>query len=186
MTDHEPRRFVVVGCGCAGKTTLARELAARIDGDHIELDSINNLPGWRDRDRDETRRMVAERLRAPKWVVDGNYTWLADDVWPLADRIVILDPPRRTVVRRAVTRSVIRVAFRLPLWNGNRETWPDLLSADPARSMIVWTWQRQPFYRREYRAALARGGPVPMVHLVSPRDVRTFLRAVPARQRVGR
>jgi adenylate kinase family enzyme len=186
MAGHEARRFVVVGCSCAGKTTLATALAARIAGDHIELDAINNLPGWRDRDRQETRRIVTERVRASSWVVDGNYSWLADDLWPLADLVVILDLPRRTVVRRAIVRSVARAALRRRLWNGNRETWSDVLSTDPARSMIVWTWRRQPHYRREYRTALTGEHRVPMVHLTSARAARAFLRAVPDRQPVGR
>ena len=40
-------RIVVVGTSGAGKTTLARRIAALLMLPHIELDAINWQPGWR-------------------------------------------------------------------------------------------------------------------------------------------
>ena len=175
------RRLAVVGCSGSGKTTLAQELARRLDAEHIELDAINNLAGWRDRARVETRAIVTERVRASRWVVDGNYDWLAADIWPLADVVIILDPPLRTVLRRVVVRTVARVVLRRTLWNGNRETWSNVFSRDPRRSIIRWAWRRHPEYRRKYRALLDAGSEVRLLHLTSASAVRRFLRTVSAR-----
>jgi adenylate kinase family enzyme len=41
-------RIVVVGTSGAGKTTLARRIAALLELRYIELDAINWQSGWRD------------------------------------------------------------------------------------------------------------------------------------------
>jgi adenylate kinase family enzyme len=69
-------RIVVVGTSGAGKTTLARKIAALLVLPHIELDAINWQSGWRDltrHDPEEFVRRVAEVIAAEAWVVDGNY-----------------------------------------------------------------------------------------------------------------
>jgi adenylate kinase family enzyme len=46
-------RIVVVGTTGAGKTTLARGIAALLELPHIELDAINWQSGWRDLTRQD-------------------------------------------------------------------------------------------------------------------------------------
>jgi adenylate kinase family enzyme len=77
-------RIVVVGTSGAGKTTLARRIAIRLELPHIELDAINWQPGWYDlsrRDPDEFVRRVAKAIQADAWVLDGNYSLVHDQVW---------------------------------------------------------------------------------------------------------
>jgi hypothetical protein len=49
-------------------------------------------------------------------------------IWARADTVIWLDPPRRTVMRRVIWRTIRRVAGRAELWNGNRERWRNLLT----------------------------------------------------------
>jgi adenylate kinase family enzyme len=59
-------RIVVIGTSGAGKTTLARRIAVRLNLPHIELDAINWQAGWRDldrHDRDEFRRRVTAAIQ---------------------------------------------------------------------------------------------------------------------------
>jgi hypothetical protein len=62
-----PERVVVVGCAGSGKTTLAREVAARLDARHIERDAIGDdeAPGF--------AALVAAAVEAAgrRWVFDG-------------------------------------------------------------------------------------------------------------------
>lgn len=174
-------RLVIVGCSCSGKTTLAAALARRLGAEHIELDGINNLPGWRDRDQGETRAIVSERIKAPRWVVDGNYRWLADVVWPMADVVIVLDPPLHTVLRRVLLRTSGRILMRRELWNGNRETLANVFSRDPRRSIVRWALRSHPRYRQIYRQMLTSPDAAPkMVHLTSGAQVRRLLQTVPA------
>lgn len=54
-------RVVVIGSSSAGKTTFARDLAKRLEVDHVELDRLYWLPGSVVRDSDEFRRLVDEK-----------------------------------------------------------------------------------------------------------------------------
>src|SRR5215467_8830683 len=90
-------RIVVVGTSGAGKTTLARRIADRLQLPHIELDAINWQSEWRDltrHDPEEFVRRVSEAIRAEDWVVDGNYGPVRERVWRRATHLVWLDYER--------------------------------------------------------------------------------------------
>jgi len=56
---------------------------------------------------------------------------------------------------RVVSRSLARVVFRRDLWSGNRERWSYLLSTDPAKSIVAWSWTQHRAYRDRYSAAMS-------------------------------
>ena len=120
------RRLVVVGGPGSGKSTLARTVAERIACPYVELDQLWWRPGWTT-DRAGFVQKVGELVRTPRWVCDGNYfEEAAPLLWPVADAVVWLDPPRRVAVRRAVVRTAARLVTGEVLWNGNRERWANL------------------------------------------------------------
>lgn len=149
----------MIGCSGSGKTTTARVIADRLRLRYLELDSVFHQPGWVPRPDDELRSVITEFTRAKHWVIDGNYVshGVGDVVWPLADTIVWMDPPRRTVMWRVIRRTLRRVITREELWNGNREPWSNLWSRRPDKNIIRWAWTRFPHYRQRYEAALADG-----------------------------
>jgi adenylate kinase family enzyme len=146
-------RVSIVGNSGSGKSTLARALAAALDVPCVELDGIYHQPGWQPLPAEEFRARVDELTAAPGWVVDGNYSAVRELVWQRADTVVWVDPPRRTVMRQIVWRTVRRAAFRKVLWNGNRERWRNMFSRDPNESVIAWAWHRDAVYRARYTAA---------------------------------
>lgn len=147
------RRISVVGNSGSGKSRLAVELAATLGARHVELDGAIHQKDWVDLELDEFRRQVDKIVADTSWVIDGNYSQVRDLVWGRADTVVWLDPPRRTVMRRVVGRTLTRVLTRRELWNGNRETWRDVLSFDPRRSIVAWAWVEHRRYQTTYRAA---------------------------------
>ena len=145
-------RLSVIGSSGSGKTTVARSLGSWLGVPVLELDSVFHLPGWEQRPDQEFQAIVGEFVARDCWVVDGNYTshGVADLVWPRADTIVWLDPPKRVVMRRVIGRTLRRVATREELWNGNREPWTNLYSRDPYKNIIVWAWSRFDMVRERY------------------------------------
>ena len=149
------QRISVVGNSGSGKTTVARRLAATLGVPHLELDSVFHQPGWQPLETGEFRRVVSEFTGAPGWVVDGNYSKVLDIIWGRADTVVWLDPPRRLVMRRVISRTLRRTITRQELWNGNREPWTNLYRLDPEQSILRWAWTNHDRYRDRYLAAQA-------------------------------
>ncbi|MFN3254101.1 MAG: adenylate kinase [Ilumatobacter sp.] len=171
------RRIAVVGQSGTGKTTLARRLADRLDAESIDLDALYHGPGWTPAPTAEFRQRVLAATQCSSWVVSGNYPTVSDLVQGRADTIVWLDLARwRTLPRR----SIVRALTRRELWNGNRERWRDLLSRDPERNPIVWSWQSQPKLceRFETFAGGSFWARADVHRLRTPGQVRAFLAGV--------
>jgi adenylate kinase family enzyme len=149
------KRISVVGNSGSGKTTLAAEVSRRIAAPHLELDSVFHQPGWQPLPVEEFRARVAEFVAGDRWVVDGNYSSVQDLVWDRADTVVWLDPPRHRVMRQIIWRTLRRAITRAELWNGNREEWGSIFSADPAKSIIAWAWTSHRVVRERYSEAQA-------------------------------
>lgn len=167
-----PRRVVVLGISGVGKSTLAKELARRVGGAHVELDAIQHGPDWTSPPVEEFRARLAAATDGPAWVVDGNYvSRTAEVLWHRADLVLWLDLPLRVVVPRLLRRSITRIARRTELWNGNRERLGSLVGSD---SLLTWAVQAHRRHRAEYPDRLAGTG-VPWVRLRSAAEVRQWL-----------
>jgi len=152
-------RIWIVGCSGAGKTTLARRLAADLSILHLELDGVFHQADWTPLPRDEFRARVAETLDGHRgWVACGNYNQaLGDVVVSRANTVLWLDPPKRVVMTRLLLRTLRRTVTRETLWNGNRERWTNLTSWDPHKSILRWGWTEFSRYRARYEAASTDG-----------------------------
>jgi len=166
----------VSGTTGSGKSVLARELAVRLDAVHIELDALFHGPDWTPAPPDVFRSRVAEAIRAPRWVADGNYTSVvAEELWPAADTIIWLDYPFPLVFRRLFVRTLRRWWRREVLWNGNRERLHEHFLS--RKSLFLWAvrthWRR----RRGYPPVLRRPefAHLRVVRLRRPRDTERYL-----------
>ncbi|MDX1469010.1 MAG: AAA family ATPase [Acidimicrobiia bacterium] len=152
-------RVVVVGNSGSGKTTMSRKIADSLGVPVLELDAVHHLEGWKHPSDEDFRKEISRFTNQDRWVVDGNYTshGASELIWPLADTVVWLDPPRRVVMGRVIGRTLRRVLTREVLWNGNREPWTNLYSRDPYKNIIVWAWTRFDHVRAKYEECLADG-----------------------------
>ena len=101
-------KIAVLGYSGAGKSTLARRLGQAAGCPVLHLDTVQFTPGWVIRDRGEAQRMVAAFMDShASWGIDGNYRGFAQERrLEEADKIVILDFPRRVCLRQAVSRYI--------------------------------------------------------------------------------
>jgi len=154
-----------------GKTTLGRELAARLEVPFVELDALVHGPDWVETPDDELRAQVEPIVESDAWVIDGAYRGkLGDLVLDAADVVVWLDLPLRVWLPRLIRRTAQRIRRREELWNGNRETLVNVIWG--RESLLVFAVRSHFRRRREYPDALARWR---VVRLRSPAEVERFL-----------
>lgn len=165
------RRFVVIGTSGSGKTVMAARIAGRLGLSHVELDAFQHEPGWVQASDEDFRARVAAATAGDDWVVDGNYSNSRDLTWPRATAIVWLDYTRAVVMRRVLSRSLVRGLGRRELWNGNREDPRNWLRADHP---IRWAWSTHAKRRAEYSALVDHR----WVHLRHPAEARAWLSTV--------
>jgi adenylate kinase family enzyme len=150
------RRISVVGTSGSGKSWLAYRLATKLNVPYLELDAIRHQPHWEPLPDADFIQEVTAFVAQGAWVVDGNYFLLVSEpvVWPAADTVIWVDLPRSVVMAQVVYRTLKRWVLREKLWNGNRERLRDVVSRDPMRSIIRWTWTSHALNRERYGAAM--------------------------------
>ncbi len=123
------------------------------------VDDLLWLPGWVQVELDEQRRLMAQIVAEPAWVLDSSYGTSLDLVLPRVDLVVGLDYPRWFSLQRLVRRTLRRAITREQICNGNVETWREMVSKD---SIVAWHFRS--FRRKRDRirswAAAPTGPPV--------------------------
>jgi len=169
------RRVVVVGSSGSGKTTVARNLAGKLEAHYVELDALHHKPNWTEASPEELREAVHRELDGrERWVVDGNYYGkLGDYVLTRADTVVWLDLPLRTCLVRLWTRTVQRIRDDVELWSGNRETWRGAFWG--RESLFWWTVRHHRSRRHRWPRRFAALPNLTVVRLRTPAEVTRFL-----------
>lgn len=182
MTDtpHKDalRRVVIIGTSGAGKTTLARHLASRLNMPHIEFDAYRHGPNWTPTPNHILRQNVAKAIAADRWIADGNYSVVRDLVWPRATAIIYLDYAFPVVFYRLFCRTISRAAKRTVLWNGNREKlWWHFFTKE---SLFLWAFQTHWSRKQSLLAAfdLPQHRHLAVFRLRSPRETRRLLDSI--------
>lgn len=188
VCDHDPdrmtqmQRVVVVGSSGSGKTTLARRLAATLGYPLLEMDSVFHAEGWDSTPDDEFKAALSSFSDLDRWVADGNYTSHGgrEVIWPRADTVIWVDPPKRVAMRRVIARTLTRIVTREKLWGKVTEPWTNLYSRDPYKNIIVWTWTRFDEVREKYERCMVDGswGHATVHRLRKRSEVEDFLDSV--------
>ena len=98
----------IIGYSGSGKSTLAAKIAQTQQIPVLHLDCVHWLPGWQERDRNETSEIVRTFLDThDAWVIDGNYTKHSyDRRMQEADRIIFMNFNRFSCLWRAIMRRI--------------------------------------------------------------------------------
>ena len=113
----------ITGGPGSGKTTLAGQLSGqygipRCDLDDIQWDNASGAYGQK-RDPRERYALLNRILEQDDWITEGVYYSWCGRCFEEADRIILLNVPRRTYRRRIILRFLRR---RLGLEKGRKET----------------------------------------------------------------
>jgi adenylate kinase family enzyme len=139
------RKILVIGAGGAGKSTLARRLAACGGLPLIHLDALYWHPGWVPTPNDLWDQEIARLIAQDAWVMDGNYGRTLPPRLAACDTVIFLDRPRWRCLWHLLRR---RLEYR-------RKGRPDLAAGCPERitwEFISWVWT----YPKRRRPALLR------------------------------
>lgn len=98
------RRVMIIGSPGAGKSTLARRLAARTGLPLKHLDAEYWLPGWTEREPQDWQDKLAALVSEDRWIIDGNYGSSLAPRASRADTIIHLDYPTALCLWRACKR----------------------------------------------------------------------------------
>lgn len=165
--DAAVRRVAIIGCGGAGKSTLARELGERLGIEVVHLDRLFWRPGWDPMPSDEWRALQAGLVARERWIMDGDYGGTLDVRLDAADTVLFLDMPRR-VTLPAVLRRQWRHRGQAVQAPGCPERW--------SWEFLRWVWNYPRDSRPRALAAIAtHAADAEVVVLTSRAEVRRFL-----------
>lgn len=170
------QRIVIIGPTGSGKTTFGRKLAEKSGIAATDLDDLNWLPGWVQRETDEFYRLAEGATQGDRWIIIGNYSKVRGAIWPKADTFIWIDYPFPRVFWQLLRRSVRRAADKQPVCNGNVETWRGLFLSK--NSLILWLFQSYWRRGRQYAEIFESGRNTPditYIRLRSPKETAAFL-----------
>ena len=167
-------RIYIIGTSCSGKTTLARNIAEKLNITHIELDQLFWQPNWQQSDPEEFREIVeAKLISEDNWVIDGNYRRIREMIIPKVDHIIWLNLPFYLVFSRSITRTIKRIITRETVCNGNKENISALLSTDGMPAWVIKIYK----IRRQYGESL-KADDERVIELKSQKQINVWLKDI--------
>ncbi|AEV39455.1 topology modulation protein [Pseudovibrio sp. FO-BEG1] len=106
------QRVMIVGCPGAGKTTVAKRLAAVTGLPLVHLDFHYWQSGWVRTESDVWAEKVETFAAQPRWIIDGNYGGTLEQRIACADTVIHLDFPTYICLYRVFRRMVAGLGKR--------------------------------------------------------------------------
>lgn len=159
----------IIGCSGSGKTYLAKALSKKYNTPHFDLDDIqwdNNAGGYGVKMPVEKRtELLNDILKNDSWIIEGvYYTWVGR-CFENADKIFVLDMPKRIYICRIIKRTIKR---KLGLEKGKKE------SLKSVYNLLKWTNTFQNKSMVEIRKILS-AYPEKTIWLKTSKDVQEII-----------
>ena len=162
-------RILIIGCGGAGKSTLARQLGEKLGLPVVHLDSLFWKPGWVQESREEFDRKLSLELEKPRWILDGNFNRTMPQRMAKCDTIVYLDFPRLVCLMGVIKRIVTTYG----------KVRPDMGEGCPERfdmEFLQWVWNYNKNNRERNYQLLKEAAHAEKIVLKNRRAVKQFLK----------
>ena len=164
-------RVMIIGCGGAGKSTLARQLGEKTGLPVVHLDKLFWHPGWVESTKDEIDGKIMAAMAEPCWIIDGNYNRTLPKRLEYCDTVIYLDFSRFS--------CMMGVAKRVLTSYGTVR--PDMAEGCPERfdlEFIKWIWDFNKNNREKTYRLLNEAEGKETVVLKNRRAVRLFLKSL--------
>lgn len=161
-------RVLIIGCGGAGKSTLARQLGEKLNLPVVHLDSIFWLPGWVEMEKDEFDARIRAEMAKETWILDGNYNRTLPERIARCDTIIYLDFSRTACLYGIFKRLLTNIG----------KTRPDMGAGCKEKvdwDFVKWVWNFNKNKREKYYRLLNEAEGVETIVLKNRRMVRRFL-----------
>ena len=165
-------RVMIIGCGGAGKSTLARQLGEKTGLPVVHLDQIYWSPGnWQHLEKEEFDSLLRIELGKPRWIIDGNFNRTMEMRLERCDTVIYLDFNRFTCILGWLKRVITN-------WGAAR---PDMAPGcnewfDPEFAKWLWNFNKQ--NRTRYLKLLAEQTDKKVYILRNRRQVRKYLSSI--------
>jgi len=164
-------RILIIGCGGAGKSTLARQLGEKLNLPVVHLDKLFWHPGWVESAKEEIDKKIMEAMSASQWIIDGNYNRTLPKRLECSDTVIYLDFSR--------IACLMGVAKRILTTYGKVR--PDMGEGCPERinlEFLMWVWNFNKKHREKYYRMLYETDGIEKIVLKNRRAVKLFLKEV--------
>lgn len=171
-------RIMIIGCGGAGKSTLARQLGEKLNLPVVHLDKLFWRPGWEHISREEFDVLHREALTGEKWIMDGNFDRTMAERIRYCDKVIYLDFSRFA--------CLMGVAKRILTTYGKVR--PDMGEGCPERvdwEFLQWVWNFNQNKREKIYRLLNETEGIEKIVLKNRRAVKKFLQSLEKGENYG-
>ena len=164
-------RVLIIGCGGAGKSTLARQLGEKLNLPVVHLDSIFWLPGWVEMEKNEFDARIRAEMAKETWILDGNYNRTLPERIARCDTIIYLDFSRTACLYGIFKRLLTNIG----------KTRPDMGAGCKEKldwDFVKWVWNFNKHKREKYYRLLNEAEGVETIVLKNRRMVKRFLQSL--------
>ena len=165
------KRILIIGCGGAGKSTLARQLGEKLEIPVVHLDKLYWHPGWVESSKEEIDAKIMAEMEKPCWIIDGNYNRTIPMRLKYCDTVIYLDFSRMACVLGVLKRVITTYG----------KVRPDMGEGCPERfdwEFMKWIWGFNKKNREKYYRMLNEAEGVETVVLKNRRMVKRFLKSL--------
>lgn len=164
-------RIVIIGCGGAGKSTLARQLGEKLDIPVVHLDKLFWRPGWVQVSREEFDKLHRDAIAQDRWIIDGNFDRTMEERIQRSDTVIYLDFSRIACLM-GVCKRVLTTYGKVR---------PDMGEGCPERidwEFLKWVWDFNKNKREKNYRLLNEAEGKETIVLKNRRAVKKFLEQV--------